>query len=88
MILEIRNASKTFPGVKALDKVSISVEQPGEIVGLAGENGAGKSTLFKVMTGIYTSDSGEMYLNGELFRPKNYRDAVTRGLSIDRKTHV
>ena len=51
-ILEMRNITKTFPGVKALDDVSLKVER-GEIHALCGENGAGKSTLMKVLSGVY-----------------------------------
>jgi len=51
-ILEMKNITKTFPGVKALDDVSIKVER-GEIHALCGENGAGKSTLMKVLSGVY-----------------------------------
>jgi len=52
VILEMRNITKTFPGVKALDNVSFSVAQ-GEIHALVGENGAGKSTLMNVLSGVY-----------------------------------
>jgi len=51
-ILEMKNITKTFPGVKALDDVSLKVER-GEIHALCGENGAGKSTLMKVLSGVY-----------------------------------
>ncbi|HNO95035.1 MAG TPA: sugar ABC transporter ATP-binding protein [Anaerolineales bacterium] len=65
VILEMRNITKTFPGVKALDNVSFSVER-GEIHALVGENGAGKSTLMKVLSGVYPHGSyeGEIYFEG------------------------
>ena len=65
VILEMRNITKTFPGVKALDNVNFSVCQ-GEIHALVGENGAGKSTLMNVLSGIYPhgSYSGEIYFEG------------------------
>ena len=56
-MLELKNISKIFPGVKALDDVSLSF-QKGEIHALMGENGAGKSTLIKIITGIYHPDMG------------------------------
>ncbi len=55
--LEVRNISKTFPGVKALDRVNLEVRR-GEVLALAGENGAGKSTLMKILTGVYAPDPG------------------------------
>ncbi|MBL8078785.1 MAG: ATP-binding cassette domain-containing protein [Anaerolineales bacterium] len=66
VILEMRNITKTFPGVKALDNVSLRVER-GEIHALVGENGAGKSTLMKVLSGVYPhgSYSGEIYFEGK-----------------------
>lgn len=63
-IVEFRNIRKVFPGVVALDNVSMKV-WPGEVHCLLGENGAGKSTLMKVLTGIYHPDGGEIYINGE-----------------------
>ena len=56
-ILEMKDISKTFPGVKALDHVQLQV-RPGEVHALMGENGAGKSTLMKILMGIYTKDEG------------------------------
>ncbi len=63
-ILEARNITKTFPGVKALDEVVFEVHA-GEINCLVGENGAGKSTLIKILTGVYEADGGEIILEGE-----------------------
>lgn len=64
VILEATGISKSFPGVKALTGVNITLHK-GEVVALLGENGAGKSTLIKVLSGIYQPDEGEIYLNGE-----------------------
>lgn len=61
--LEVRNLSKSFPGVRALDDVSMSVE-PGEIRALLGENGAGKSTLGKIVAGVYVRDAGSVLIDG------------------------
>jgi len=83
VILEMRNITKTFPGVKALDNVSFSVSQ-GEIHALVGENGAGKSTLMNVLSGIYPhgSYSGEIYFQGEECRFQNIHDSEKVGLVI------
>ena len=63
-ILELKNITKTFPGVRALDNVSVNVER-GTIHGLVGENGAGKSTLIKILAGIYQPTAGEIWMNGK-----------------------
>lgn len=63
-IIEFRNVCKSFPGVRALDDISMKV-WPGEVHCLLGENGAGKSTLMKILTGVYHPDSGEILVNGE-----------------------
>jgi len=63
-LLEMKNISKAFPGVQALDKVSFDL-YPGEMHVLVGENGAGKSTLMKVLAGAYERDDGEIIINGE-----------------------
>ncbi len=62
-LLEMRGIAKSFPGVRALDRVSFSVG-PGEVVGLMGENGAGKSTLVKILAGVYNADAGEILFEG------------------------
>lgn len=62
-VLEMKNISKTFPGVRALQNVDFTLCE-GEIHALMGENGAGKSTLIKVLTGVYEKDGGEIYLKG------------------------
>jgi len=80
-MLELKNISKIFPGVKALDNVSITFER-GEIHALMGENGAGKSTLMKIITGIYSPDLGHMYLDGKPADMKNFRDAVNNEINM------
>ncbi|RRD47291.1 sugar ABC transporter ATP-binding protein [Tessaracoccus sp. OH4464_COT-324] len=81
-LLELKNVSKTFPGVKALQNVNIDLFG-GEVLGLCGENGAGKSTLMKVLTGIYTPDPGaEIWLEGKHVKVNNVNHARELGLSI------
>src|SRR5688572_14029190 len=83
VILEMRNITKTFPGVKALDNVSFSVKQ-GEIHALVGENGAGKSTLMKVLSGVYPHGSydGEIYFEGRECRFQDINQSEKVGLVI------
>ena len=83
VILEMRNITKTFPGVKALDNVSFSVTQ-GEIHALVGENGAGKSTLMNVLSGVYPygSYSGEIYFQGKECRFRDIHQSEEVGLVI------
>lgn len=81
-ILEMRNVSKTFPGVKALDGINLKVKR-GSIHALMGENGAGKSTLMKVLYGIYTPDAGsEIILDDKPFKPTRPIDAIRHGLTM------
>ncbi len=82
-ILEMRNITKTFPGVKALDNVSFSVAQ-GEIHCLVGENGAGKSTLMKVLSGVwpYGSYDGDILFGGEVQKFKGIADSERVGIAI------
>ncbi|MAU01992.1 MAG: ABC transporter ATP-binding protein [Anaerolineaceae bacterium] len=83
IILEMRNITKTFPGVKALDNVNFTVRQ-GEIHALVGENGAGKSTLMKVLSGVYPYGdySGQIYFHGQECRFKDVRESENLGLVI------
>ncbi len=73
--------SKSFPGVRALADVDITLEA-GEVLGIVGENGAGKSTLMKVLAGQYRADEGEMTLGGERFSPRRPRDALDAGIIV------
>jgi len=79
--IEIRNLSKSFPGVKALDAVSLRVEE-GEVHALAGENGAGKSTLMKILAGNHTPDVGEIYLRGKRVQFRHPHDALQSGIAM------
>ncbi len=81
IILELRNVSKSFAGVKALDKVSFSLMK-GTVHALCGENGAGKSTLMNVLMGIRQKDEGEIILNGKIVNFLYPRQALEAGISI------
>jgi len=80
-ILRIRNITKVFPGVKALDNVSLDIRE-GEVLSLLGENGAGKSTLIKVLSGTYIPEEGTMELNGEMTGFRTPADAKNAGISV------
>ncbi len=82
-ILEMKNITKEFPGVKALDRVKFEVQR-GEIHCLVGENGAGKSTLMKVLSGVYPYGSydGEIVLNGEVQQFRHISDSEKQGIAI------
>ena len=82
-LLEMKNITKTFPGVKALDNVSFKVEE-GEIHAICGENGAGKSTLMQVLSGIhpYGTYEGEIYYDGELCKFHKIKDSEEKGIVI------
>ncbi|MCR5542845.1 MAG: sugar ABC transporter ATP-binding protein [Eubacterium sp.] len=83
ILLEMKNITKTFPGVKALDNVNFQVEE-GEIHALVGENGAGKSTLMNVLSGIYPFGSyeGDIVYNGEVCQFQTIRDSESKGIVI------
>jgi len=80
MRLAIEEVSKAFPGVLALDSVSLHL-RPGEIHALIGENGAGKSTLIKIITGLYRPDSGRVLIDGKGHVFNSPRDAIAAGIS-------
>ncbi len=83
IILEMRHVTKRFPGVVALDDVSIAVNK-GEILAICGENGAGKSTLMKILSGSYTSSEyeGEIWINGEKIHMANVHTAEENGIEM------
>ena len=78
-LVEMRNISISFGGIKAVDNVSIDLH-PGEVVGLLGHNGAGKSTLIKCLSGAYQMDAGEIFINGEKIEINNPRDARAQNI--------
>ncbi len=80
-LLQIKHIRKTFPGVVALDDISLSVA-PGEIHTLLGENGAGKSTLMNVLTGLYRPDCGEILFNGSPVQFSSPRDSLAVGIGM------
>ena len=79
-LVELRDISIAFGGIKAVDHVSVDLH-PGEVVGLLGHNGAGKSTLIKCLSGAYQADSGEAWIDGKQVEINNPRDA--RALNIE-----
>ncbi len=83
VLLEMKNITKTFPGVKALDNVNLKVEE-GEIHALVGENGAGKSTLMNVLSGIYPYGTyeGDIIYNGEICKFHKIKDSEEKGIVI------
>ncbi len=78
-IISLRNITKRFPGVIALNKVSMDI-YPGTVHALLGENGAGKSTLVKILYGIYTPDEGEIFIKGRLVTFASPTDAMMNGI--------
>ena len=81
VLLQMTDISKTFPGVKALDKVSLTVHR-GTVHALMGENGAGKSTLMKCLFGMYVKDGGHIYLEGKEINFRNSREALDNGVAM------
>ncbi len=81
VVLRLKNITKTFPGVKALDNVHFEVRK-GTVHGLMGENGAGKSTLMKIIIGIFQPDSGELEYKGKPLVINNTADALNAGISM------
>ena len=80
-VLELKDISKAFPGVQALDKVSLNL-RPGTVHALMGENGAGKSTLMKCLFGIYTMDEGKIFYNDEAVEFLNPKEAIEAGVAM------
>lgn len=81
VIIEMRNISKCFPGVRANDSVNLTLYE-GEVHALLGENGAGKSTLMSVLTGNYRPDEGEFFFRGEQVQLRKPKDAVRLGIGM------
>ena len=81
ILLQMKDITKTFPGVKALDRVSLELRK-GTVHALMGENGAGKSTLMKCLFGIYSKDSGTILLEGKEINFKNSREALDNGVAM------
>ena len=80
-LLQMTGISKSFPGVKALDRVNLTVK-PGTVHALMGENGAGKSTLMKCLFGVYKRDEGEILLDGKPVDFKNSKEALESGVAM------
>ena len=80
-LLRMEGICKTFPGVRALDNVSLTVKA-GTVHALMGENGAGKSTLMKCLFGVYQKDAGSIYLEGKEVNFKNSREALDNGVAM------
>lgn len=80
-VLEMRNITKKFPGVKALNKVNLNIKN-GEVHALLGENGAGKSTLMKILAGIHIADEGEVIFNGEKITFRTPQEANEKGILL------
>jgi inositol transport system ATP-binding protein len=80
-VLQVRNLSKSFPGVKALAGIQLDVEE-GRVHALMGENGAGKSTLVKILAGLDTPDTGTILFKGRPIRLRNPHDALRRGIAM------
>ena len=80
-ILQMKNITKEFPGVKALDNVNLELHE-GKVMALMGENGAGKSTLMKILSGVYKKNSGQIFYKGEETDIKGPKDAGEKGIAI------
>ena len=79
--LEIKNVSKAFQAVQALDHVKLKL-RPGEIKCLAGENGCGKSTLIKIISGVYTPDEGEIIIKGKSHKALTPTESIAAGVQV------
>jgi ribose transport system ATP-binding protein len=80
-LLEVREVSKSFPGVRALTAVSLSLAR-GEVLAVIGENGAGKSTLMKILAGVQTPDAGQVYIDGQAVSINSVQAALKLGIAL------
>lgn len=80
-VVEMKGICKRFGGVQALKNVDLELRR-GEIMGIVGDNGAGKSTLMKILSGAYTADEGEIYIEGQRVQIRNPQDASRLGISM------
>ena len=81
LILRTETICKSFNGIQVLKNVDLEISK-GEIHALMGENGAGKSTIIKIITGVYTKDDGEIYIDGQHVTITNRHDAAEAGISV------
>ena len=81
LVLEMKGISKAFPGVKALQNVDLALHR-GEILALLGENGAGKSTLIKTLSGDYTADEGEIFIENKKVEKNDPQTAINMGVGV------
>ena len=81
LVLQMKGITKTFPGVKALSNVDLELYK-GEVLALLGENGAGKSTLIKTLSGDYSADEGEIWINGKQVIGADPRKTLALGVSV------
>ena len=79
--VELKNVTKIFPGVIANDNISLSIKK-GEVFAIVGENGAGKTTLMNILYGLYTPDSGEIYVFGKKIRHNTPKKAIEIGIGM------
>ncbi|MRR33047.1 sugar ABC transporter ATP-binding protein, partial [bacterium] len=80
-ILRVENIRKRFGGVVALDNVSLSIHS-GETCCLVGENGSGKSTLIKIISGVYTPDEGDIFINGHHYKKLSPMESIHEGIQV------
>ena len=81
IVVSMRNICKSFGGIHALDKAQLDL-QKGEVLGLIGENGAGKSTLMKILSGVYTADSGQVMVAGKEVHYRTPKEALDDGICM------
>ena len=81
LAIELSNISKSFPGVKANDKINLKIRE-GTIHAIVGENGAGKSTLMKILYGMQKPDNGILKINGDIAKFQSPKDAIAFGIGM------